>query len=311
MMVLCPRSLFSVLRQFRNKEWWYTGAYDVQSGVYVSWYFIRVNAVDKLTMTVFDPSLPSGALPRLTRLCRLDPDHQDRALRLHATAGTDLEASFELKSTGRWHFRLASKTIEAEIRIEQRIPAFTKFDNEMRDRYAIIHYFQSRSDGQVVVKGGRMYDLKQALTYHDHCYGRVPSRTGWHWIAVQSELVAVTVLINYGGYAQRFAQVWFAAGTKSPRTGQWIRLEQNVSFERENPDDSNGHWAVTSTDLHLSVKPQQAVTDRTKFLPLLGGFVNLAHTELFVKAEGRIRVDGRWTDTGKLVGVMEEHHGHW
>ena len=68
---------------------------------------------------------------------------------------------------------------------------------------------------------------------------------------------------------------------------------------------------ITSIDLDLLVEPQQLVTDRTKFLPLLGGFVNLAHTEMFVKARGRVRVDGVWLSTGPMVGVMEEHHGHW
>jgi hypothetical protein len=244
-------------------------------------------------------------------LCHIDPRAQDEGLRLQATGGTDLNASFRLESKGQWTFVLDSKTISARIRIDQTIPAFTKFDNEMRDRYAIIHYFQSHASGEVTVKGRRTYKFTKALTYHDHCYGRVPSRTGWHWIAVQNDRVAVTVLINYGAYAQRFAQAWFAAGTSSPRTRQWVRLEQNVSFEREDPGDFKGLWAVTSTDLELRVSPQKWVKDKTRFPPVLGLFVNLVHTEAFVKAEGRVRVDGRWTDTGPLAGVMEEHHGHW
>ena len=47
MAVLRPRFPLNFLREFRNKEWWYTGAYDPGTGVYVSWYFVRVNAVPK------------------------------------------------------------------------------------------------------------------------------------------------------------------------------------------------------------------------------------------------------------------------
>lgn len=311
MMVLCPRSLPRFLREFRNKEWWYTGAFDARSGVYVSWYFVRVNAVDKVTMTVFDPALAVGELPRVSQLCRLDPAPATAGLCLRGTGRGGLTTSYELTSTGRWDFTLTSKSLSAKIHIEQTIPAFTKFDNEMRDRYAIIHYFQSRATGTIAVEGGREYHLKDALTYHDHCYGRVPGRTGWHWIAVQNERIALTVLINYGAYAQRFAQVWANPETRSPRAGEWVRLEQDVSFEREDPEKPDGVWTITSTDLDLQVTPQQLVTDRTRIFPGVGGLVNLAHTEMFVKAQGRVRVDGVWIDTGLTAGVMEEHHGRW
>lgn len=311
MMVLRPRSLLNILREFRNKEWWYTGAFDARSGIYVSWYFVRVNAVDKLTMTIFDPAVAAGNLPRVSRVCRLDPTASGAGLCLRGTGRGGLKTSYQLRSTGRWDFTLRSKSLSADIHVEQTIPAFTKFDNEMRDRYAIIQYCQSRATGRITVNGRREYHLTNALTYHDHCYGRVPGRTGWHWLAVQNERVAVTVLINYGAYAQRFAQVWASPETRSPRTREWVRLEQDVSFEREDPDDPEGDWNVTSTDLDLQVEPRQRVTDRTKFFPLVGGFVNLAHTEMFVKVQGRVRVDGVWISTGQMAGVMEEHHGRW
>jgi len=310
-MILRPRSLLNIVREFRNKEWWYTGALDKRSAIYVSWYFVRVNAVDKLTMTIFDPTVAEASLPRVNQLCKLDPAASGPGLCLQGRGSDGLTASYRLTSAGHWDFVLRSKSLSANIHIEQTIPAFTKFDNEMRNRYAIIHYFQSRATGSVTVNGGREYLLADALTYHDHCYGRVPSRTGWHWIAVQNERVAVTVLINYGAYAQRFAQVWTSPETSSPRAREWIRLAQDVSFEREDPDDPDGFWRITSADLDLHATPQQLVTDRTKFLPLLGGFVNLAHTEMFVKAQGRVRVDGVWIATGPMAGVMEDHHGRW
>jgi hypothetical protein len=37
----------------------------------------------------------------------------------------------------------------------------------------------------------------------------------------------------------------------------------------------------------------------------------VTHSELYVSAEGRIRVDGRWYDVGGLSGVMEQHAGRW
>src|SRR5437870_1971189 len=52
MKVLCPRWPLGFLREWRSKEWWYTGVYDRGSRVYVSWYFIRTNLIDSLILTV-------------------------------------------------------------------------------------------------------------------------------------------------------------------------------------------------------------------------------------------------------------------
>ena len=55
--VLLSRTPWNVLlRERRNKEWWYTGAYDAASGAYISWYVVRVNVVDEVTLTIFDPA---------------------------------------------------------------------------------------------------------------------------------------------------------------------------------------------------------------------------------------------------------------
>ena len=322
MKVLRRRYPLGFLRELRNKEWWYTGIHDPRSGLYVSWYFVRVNLIDQLTMTVFDPRLGDGALPRLQQYCLLDREQPGAGLSLRG-GGRGWKVSFQLvedpgPDQGSWRFVLESAALSADVRIAPVTPPFTKFDNELRNHYAIVHYFQARATGRVSVAGGADHILDGALAYQDHCWGRVPSRTGWHWIAVQSERIALTTLVNYGAYAQRFAQLWLAGGADGAAGGgaptrhdEWIRLEQGVSFEREERTDLRGRWQITSTDLDLVLQPRQLVTDRTKIPPVVGLFVDLAHTEAAVTAEGRVRVDGRWIDTGPMHGVMEQHGGHW
>jgi hypothetical protein len=314
MKVLRSRFPLGFLRELRNKEWWYTGIHDPPSGLYVSWYFVRVNVVDQLTMTVFDPRRGDGSLPRFQRYCLLDRDQPGAGLSLRG-GGRDWKVSFQLveeaaPDPGSWRFQLESAALSADVRIAPVTPPFTKFDNELRNHYAIVHYFQARATGRVSVAGGADHVLDGALAYQDHCWGRVPSRTGWHWIAVQGERIALTTLVNYGAYAQRYAQVWLADGDVGARR-EWIRLEQGVSFEREDRADLRGRWQITSTDLDLVLQPRQLVTDRTKIPPVLGLLVDLAHTEAAVTAEGRVRVDGRWIETGPMYGVMEQHGGRW
>jgi hypothetical protein len=310
--VLCPRFPLHFLRELRSKEWWYTGVYDPGSDVYISWYFIRVNLVDKFIMTVFDPQRAENDLPRVSQLCTIDHRQQAGDGLCLVARGKGLQTDYRLRQPRSWHFALQSPALSADVTIGQTIKGFTKFDSEMQDRYAILHYFQSRANGQVTVPDGSVYQLEDALVYQDHCYGRVPRKTGWHWIAVQNHHVALTVLVNYGANAQRYAQVWMSPATHSPRPDEWVRLEQNVSFEREAPaDDAGGSWTVTSTDLDLVVEVRKVQHDRTKIPPLLGIIVNLSHTEAFVKVSGRVRIDGRWMHTGDLHGVLEQHQGRW
>jgi hypothetical protein len=314
MKVLCPRLPLRFLREWRCKEWWYTGIHDPALGLYVSWYFIRVNVVDKFIMTVFDPALEDHQLPRVSRRVSLDGHLNDGPGLNLRQQRSGLNVHYRLEREGRWQFDLEADELEAEISIEQKIAPFTKFDNEIADNYALLHYFQSRANGVVRVPGGKSYELKNALVYQDHCYGRVPHRTGWNWLAVQSPDVALASLVNYGAYAQRYSQVWMNGDKRSPRPHQWVRLEQSVSFEREDRSTFKGRWRVTSTDLELKVQARQLVRDRTRipsFVPAFLAPVDLAHVEAFVEANGKVRVDDRWIDTGPMYGVMEQHEGHW
>ncbi len=305
MQVLNPRSLLGLLREFRNKEWWYTGVYDRAAGIYLSWYFVRANVIDRFVMTVFD-----DGQPRVVKMGRLQRQAPGSAAGLEFR-GRGCTISYRAGDVPPWRLQVQAPALSAEVTITPTRPAFTKFDNPFRNYYGLVHYFHGRGEGVVSVAQGKTYRFTDALVYQDHCYGRVPSRTGWHWIAVQNPAVAVTSLVNYGAYAQRYTQAWFAGPASppgsAPRLDAWIRLDQNVSFERRDRDDVMGGWSVSSPDLSLEVRPRQSVTDRTWLPP----FVSLKHTELFVEAEGQVRVDGRWVDTGLLHGVMEQHHGRW
>jgi hypothetical protein len=63
---------WDVLSNWREKQWWYTGVHDPKSGVYVSWFFIRVNVVDAFGFTVFDSAV--GEPYHFTRKLYLDED---------------------------------------------------------------------------------------------------------------------------------------------------------------------------------------------------------------------------------------------
>jgi hypothetical protein len=136
----------------------------------------------------------------------------------------------------------------------------------------------------------------------------VPRRTGWHWLAVQNERVALSCLVNYGPRAHCYTQVWL--DDAGPRPREWVRLEQSVSFECPGTTPACA-WRVTSSDLDLDVELLQSTTGRTLIPPLVGWLVNLTHTEAFVKARGRIRVDGTWVEVDGLGGALEEHFGTW
>jgi hypothetical protein len=156
--------------------------------------------------------------------------------------------------------------------------------------------------------GDREYVLKDALTYADHCWGRIPSKTGWHWLAVQNEKAAIASLINYGAYSQRYTEIYFTGkDTNSPQVGTWVRLNQAVSFEFLKKDRWEQTWHVTSPDMDLAVTLFQRKTDWT-WIPFL---IDLLHTEIYVKATGVVRIDGVWVETGDMFGVMEEHKGFW
>ena len=133
-------------------------------------------------------------------------------------------------------------------------------------------------------------------------------------MAVQNADAALACLVNYGPYAQRYSQVWLGQDPRCPpnRRSDWIRLEQSVSFEHEDTEKFSGDWQLTSSDLELEVRHIQFHTTKEHIPPLTRFIVDLHHTEGFVEASGRVRVDGQWLDfNDPMYGVMEQHYGRW
>lgn len=311
-------SIRGLWKGWRDKEWWYTGLFDPQSQVYVSWYFLRVNVADAFVFSVFDPSQPGPEhlVKQIFYLKRPPESSREQTYLVRDRCG------FSVSYTGRgdgpgagWSFHLKSKAIQAEIRIDPRKPAFTKFDNAVQDNYGLLNFFGASASGKVQA-GGRTYELNSAVAYYDHCFGRIPEQTGWHWIAVQGNKFSLDSLINYGAYAQCYTQAWHSI-EGVPRPEQWVRLEQAVSFENSVSFDDKEYlswkkpWRLTSTDLDLNIEILQHKTDLTRvplFIPFL---VKLHHTEAFVRVSGKARIDGMWTQTGDMFGVLEQHYGRW
>ena len=305
-----------IFKEWCNKEWWYTGIYDQQSGTYLSWYFVRANLADKFTFTIFDPQ--SKEPHQFSKFFWLDKHQAPNRLCLnYDKRGVKLAYNGRGNDQKGWHFQMKAGQLEADIEIEPTIPHFTKFDNQIVDNYGLLHFFHNRANGVVKIKE-KEYRLNNALVYYDHCFGKVPSQTGWHWLAVQNEQTALASLVNYGPYAQKYTESYFTGAEQCPRPNEWIRMEQSVSFERENPNSWTAPWWVTSSDMELKVSLQMHHTGITQIPPiicLLPKFnkftMNITHTEVFVKADGRIRVDGKWLKVANMFGVMEEHFGNW
>lgn len=301
------RRLDRVVAHWNHKEWWYTGCHDPASGVYLSWHIVRVNFTDQCVVTLFDPAL--GGPRAWSRLIYTDPaiPPGELSLRWSGRAGA-------MAYTGRgeegWRFDFEAPGWRIDLTIRPTLPPFTKFDNPFARRYALLHFAHSRASGRVEVEG-QTHDFADALTYQDHCFGHVPRRTAWHWLAVQSEAAAVVSLVNYGPYAQCYSQAWLTPRVRgNPRPDAWIRLDQSVSFESRDYAFETP-WRVTSPEVDLEVTPLLHADTHTR-IPVVWPFlVDLRHVEAFVRVEGRLRVDGRWVDPGPMHGVMEAHGGVW
>ena len=302
------RRPLNLIKNWRNKEWFYTGIYDSKTGVYISWYFVRVNAADQFVMTVFDPTLPEPIHYKKTMYVdkyqepdALSLNHESRSLKVH----------YNGKAEEGWKFEVDCKDFKGAVDIQPTIPCFTKFDNPLWQRYYFYHFFMNQANGSIKA-GDKSYELKDALVYNDHNYGIIPSKTAWHWLAAQNEKVALASLMNYGPNSQNYTEIFLRPDFEGcDQTSEWIRLEQAVSFECEFEHDWSKPWYITSTDIFLEVRIIQYVTDHQKIPPVIPFFVNLRHAEMFVSARGKVRINSRWHDIGEIFGVMEEQKGHW
>lgn len=286
------------LRQWNEKEWWFAYVWDPAQSFYFSWAFVRAFYGDHfgaLAVPVGD-----GAPVTIQKSLLLDRVSEDGRLRLENQSRSWAVRYSE--AGGKLRLFLEAEGWKADLSIEpSAVPSFERRENQFVRSYSVFHTYRNRVKGTVTV-GGRERRLDSDHTYLDHCFGNVPARTGWHWIALQNRETALTSLVNYGPHAQLYTHVL--------RDGGWTRLAQDVSFD-PGPGSPGRTWRVTSPDLDLSVEPLGRNDAITKMPPLLPFLADLTHTELLVRAAGRIRIDGRWREHGDLVGVMEEHFGRW
>lgn len=292
-----------LFRAPRHKEWWYVGWVDETRTVYMSFHAVRLPAVDNVAFTVFDLTAREPVV-RSRKLFLRTPARADRT-DLRAASGRVLvqyEGSYE---TG-WRLRFADRGVEADIVIGVTAPAFTKEENQFVHHYSMLSTMHAAVSGTVTAQG-RTYTFGDALGYADHCFGDVPRRTGWHWLAVQNADQAFVSLVNYGGYGQKYSQL-----LRTGRDGvkEWVRLSQDASFEHP-PTNPGRRWRLTSCDVDLTIELLQTTQIREQLPPLVPFWVNLTHDESFVRANGRVRTERGWAPLDDTYGVLEEHHGTW
>jgi hypothetical protein len=298
----------------RKKEWWYTGVVDDTNRIFLGFSVIRVMFMDSISIGLFDAKNPETILAEWKGY--LDSDNPQNRLSLKAKSK---KFTFDYTGSGTgsegWKAEISSDTISASLEIKPTISPFTKFDNLFVDEYTLLHFFMNRVNGSVTTRtsgSGKTYTITDALGYYDHCFGTVPKKTKWHWIAVQSQTCALASLMNYGTYAQCYTEVYFTVGAAPESAqGRWIRLDQDVSFECYHHDRFTKHWRVTSPDMALKLVVIQAECEEERIPPLVPFLVNLDHWQCSVNVSGWIRVDGEWIETGDLHGVFEEHNGTW
>jgi hypothetical protein len=295
-----------IIKQWHDKEWWYTGFYDEQNNIYFSFFFVRVNLIDQFSFTLFDPE--SNKATQFDKKLYLKKKQVKDKLCLNYHS-LNLTIEYNGDEINGWSFRFKNKDYQIELDFKPSIPYFTKFDDEFTYKYTLLHFFNNRASG--FIKTPQMnYTISDAMTYYDHCFGTVPSKPGWHWIAVQNSEVSLASLTNYGAYAQRYTQIYFRKNKEDYQLDKWIRLDQDVSFEYYE-DKLKSDWRVTSPDMDLIVTPLMYTLDSEKIPPIVSFLVNIDHYEFFVRASGKVRVDGKWLEVNNLYGVMEEQSGKW
>ncbi len=286
-----------------RKEWWYHGVHDPASGAYFSFFFIRMPLMDSFRCILFRPGLPTVQAQWKGWLCSRGGVGQ---INLEAKSAS-LHVRFSGSAEVGWNLLVESPDLSADVRSVATLPPFLRREEQFQADYTLLHFFGNRVEGMI-----RMGSQKLSIRgpgYGDHCFGAVPRRSGWHWLAVQDERYSLAVLRNVGPYAQNYAQAYDVG--PSPESGRWIRLDPTPLFELESEDPWNAPWKLGGADLDLEVEILSVSALPERIPPLLPVVVNLDHEEAHVRATGRVRLDGNWRDVGPLHGVLERHHGTW
>ena len=289
---------WDVSKSYREKEWWFSYLYDPERQVYFSWAFVRVFWTERVRFWFVD--LREGRTWNFERDLAFAPPERPGQLDL-SYRGRDFEVSFQGDPRGTARLHLTDPRFRIHLDITRSPTPFTRRDNFFSNHYFLLHHFQDHVRGTLELDGHR-YEVDTRHSYYDHCYGVLPSKTAWHWVAVQNGELALASLRNYGPDAQRYTQVFV--------DGRWIRLSPEVAFEYD-PKNLMAPWRLTSEELDLEIQPLQCHQERAAIPPVLPFLIDVSHAELFVEMRGRIRVEGRWREVESLRGVMEEHHGRW
>ncbi len=285
----------------RKKEWWYTGFLDSKRQVYFSLVFIRSPLISKFRFNVFDSNRTSPSIYHKT--LSFDKSQQTGKLDLKKRTN-DFIISYSGDEQDGWRFELQDGDISANVKMEPRQKSFTKFDDYVVNDYNVLLLMNNKADGKVKF-GNRIYDIKNGQGIYDHCFGKVPRKTRWHWLAVQNRRFSLASWVNHDKLSQKYSII----SLNGKKNLSW-KLDHNVSFECIN-DQNSRDWKATSSDMNLNIKIIMS-SDYSEKIPAIFPFlVNLNHNEHFIEVKGKVRIGGKWTSTGKLYGVMEDHFGKW
>lgn len=278
---------------WREKEWWFGYLHDPEAGIYLSWSCVRTYFMERFRCWVLD--METGEQALLDRPLFFDRGGDGSVLDLSASGKTPLR--YGAANDREMNLRVEGPDWDLALLFLPSAAPFTRAEDQFRAWYGLRAHFHNQVVGTVTI-GDRVRLIDTKRCYTDHCWGRVPSATGWHWIAAQDEQVAIDSLVNYGPYAQRYTQVFL--------DGRWHVLPDSVIFDVDRTDPERP-WRLVSPDVELEARLLHTHRDHVR-VPVL---VNLRHDEHVVEVRGRVRIEGAWRDVGPLLGVAEEHHGKW
>lgn len=206
--------------------------------------------------------------------------------------------------------KYAGGNLDVSVVLKKKLPEFTKYDDFFENYYGLVNYFLSVESGIINIDGKEIILTANdnLYMYQDHCFGNVPRKTKWHWIAVWNNKTLLDVLTNYGVYPQLYSEAFLPGVTKD-----WERLNQDVSFECDDrPNRFGKTWKITSTHLDLQMELMGTALER-EAIPFswCALLINLFHYQCFARVWGKVLVNGEWKETGDMFGVFEEHHGTW
>jgi hypothetical protein len=291
------RNCLGLTAGWNNKEWYFTGVYDLKENLYFSFFFFRHMFKDMCSIKIFNLADGTSEVKELEGIFREANTEELNIVVKRPKAEVIYVGSYEKG----WIFNYTDKdtVINVNIQIPSALnaPLFRKNENNFTYQYYFILAMQARAFGEIQLSG-KKYNIENAFTNLGHAWGHVPRKTCWHWLVVQNEQFSLYCLVNYGLKAQLMTQVLYK--------GKWIRLNKSVDVEHY-----NGKWSATSADLDLNIEIIAHHKSRKTIPPILPLLIDVRHDEMFVKVSGSICIGSVWVDTGDLYGTMEEHFGHW